>query len=94
MELNYNRDCVLQVIIWIGTENVRTNRILNDIEGYLNGLENIVMGNNTDRSQSGGMTFCEQPIYGHFVIVINKMMGSSLDEELQLELMAPEPGNT
>ena len=34
---------------------------------------------------------CASPNYGHFVIVINKMMGNSSDDQLQRELMTPEP---
>ena len=42
----------------------------------------------------GDAEFCESPPYGHFVIVINKMMGNDPDEKLQEELMNPEPDFT
>lgn len=60
-----------------------------EIKNYLNGLDNIVMGNSTKKF---GNTYCEEPAYGHLSIVINKMMGGSSDIELQKELMEPEPG--
>ena len=36
--------------------------------------------------------FCETPVYGALIIVINKMMGTATDEELLQALMTPEPG--
>ena len=41
-----------------------------------------------------GAEFCDSPPYGHFVVVINKMMGNDPDEKLQEELMNPEPDFT
>ena len=41
--------------------------------------------------KSTGSQFCVSPNYGHFVVVINKMMGDSTDEDLQMELMTYEP---
>jgi hypothetical protein len=55
-----------------------------EIENYLNGLDNIVIGNSTKKF---GNPYCEEPAYGHLSIVINKMMGGSSDIELQKELM-------
>ena len=40
------------------------------------------------------MEFCETPSYGHFISVINKMMGDDSDEQLQAELMDTEPEYT
>ena len=61
---------------------------MDKIEEYLNGLDNIVLGDKPE-----GAEFCEEPKYGQLIIVINKMMGNYADEELQQELMEPEPGN-
>ena len=35
---------IAKVIIWIGSENMATVKILYDIDEYLNSLDNIVMG--------------------------------------------------
>ena len=84
--------------MWIGAENVQTNKILFEIENYLNGLDNIVMSDASNKADEDeakgkwGTVYCEEPVYGHFVIVINKMMGGASDVELQKELMEPEPG--
>ena len=78
----------VQNIIWIGSQTVNTADILDKIEEYLNGLDNIVLGDKPE-----GAEFCEEPKYGQLIIVINKMMGNYADEELQQELMEPEPGN-
>ena len=78
-----------KVIIWIGAENLQTVKILYEINEYLNGLDNIIMDDGGELKSTG--KFCDSPNYGHFVIVINKMMGDSSDEQLSLELMTPEP---
>ena len=80
---------IAKVIIWIGAENVQTVKILKDVEDYLNGLDNIVLAD--DHKNKGPTVYCKEKVYGHFVIVINKMMGGSTDLELQKELMEPEP---
>ncbi len=59
------------------------------IQDYLNGLDNIVQGDGEDSTRE---LFCDHALYGHFVIVINKMMGTSTDPELARELLEPEPG--
>ena len=85
----------MQTVIWIGTENVQTVKILNDIESYLNGLDNIVLGqsNKTNhRRWSDTTNYCSEKVYGQLVVIINKMMGGSTDVELQRELMENEPG--
>ena len=41
--------------------------------------------------EDSGDQMCQSPNYGHFVVVINKMMGDATDEELYLALMTPEP---
>ena len=64
---------------------MQTVEILYDINEYLNGLNNIVM------DEDSGDQMCQSPNYGHFVVVINKMMGDATDEELYLALMTPEP---
>ncbi len=84
--------------MWIGAENVQTNKILLDIQSYLNGLDNIVMADDDETEKNKNPrapeVFCEEPVYGHFIVVINKMMGGASDIELQKELMEPEPGIT
>ena len=77
-----------QDIIWIGAENVQTVKILEEIEAYLNGLDNIVMGDEKNLKEA----FCDSPKYGRLTVVINKMMGGASDNQLQSELMTPEPG--
>ena len=77
---------IAKVIIWIGTENLQTAKILLDIDKYLKGLDNIVMEDKINKE-----VYCSSPAYGHFTVVINKMMGNSDDEQLQRELMSPEP---
>lgn len=79
---------IAKLVIWIGAENVQTVKILNEIDSYLNGLDNIVM-NQTIKAGD----ICPEPFYGHFVIIINKMMGGATDNQLYAELMSPEPGN-
>merc|ERR1719322_1579191 len=58
----------------------------------MNGLDNIVIDNKS--STLGAIEPCESPSYGHFISVINKMMGDDSDEKLQAELMDPEPAYT
>ncbi len=81
--------------MWIGAENVQTNKILLDIQKYLNGLDNIVIGDGSEdpKGEKFREVYCEEPVYGHFIVIINKMMGGSSDIELQKELMEPEPGS-
>ena len=67
---------------------MQTVKILEEIEAYLNGLDNIVLGDETRFKD----VFCEAPKYGRLTIVINKMMGGASDNQLQSELMTPEPG--
>ena len=65
-----------------------TAEIIKKIGAYLNGLDNIVMGTGGSKND----VFCETPVYGTLIIVINKMMGTATDEELLQALMTPEPG--
>ena len=81
---------IAKVIIWIGSENMATVKILYDIDEYLNSLDNIVMGDGSTQKTSREK-MCEFPNYGHFVVVINKMMGDASDDELFRELMTKEP---
>ena len=67
---------------------MQTVKILEEIAAYLNGLDNIVMGTSKSKIDA----FCETPVYGTLIIVINKMMGMATDEELMEALMTPEPG--
>ena len=78
---------IAKAIVWIGVENLQTAKILEEINKYLQGLNNIVMDEGTNLKEN----YCSHPAYGHFVVVINKMMGTATDEQLQIELMAPEP---
>ena len=78
----------LQNIIWIGSENVQTAKIIEEIAAYLNGLDNIVIGTGGSKID----VFCETPVYGTLIIVINKMMGTATDEEFLQALMTPGPG--
>ena len=80
---------MIQVIIWIGAENLQTTDILYKIDDYLNGLDNIIMDDGGEEKAEAKM--CNSPNYGHFVVVINKMMGNASDEDLLIELMSPEP---
>ena len=73
-----------QVILYVGEGSMNTVDLLYDIDKYLSGLNNIVMENSKKK-------MCETPNYGHFVVVINKMMGNASDEELLKELMTKEP---
>ena len=86
--MSYGHFACFQDIIWIGAENVQTVKILEEIEAYLNGLDNIVMGDEKNMKEA----FCDSPKYGRLTVVINKMMGGASDNQLQSELMTPEPG--
>ena len=55
----------------------------------MNGLDNIIMEEDTLQRKK----FCSSPKYGHFVVVINKLMGNATDEKLYDELMRTEPGS-
>ena len=70
---------------------MQTVKILEDIEAYLNGLDNIVIGDD-NVTKWRNEKFCENPKYGQLIVIINKMMGGASDIELQKELMEPEPG--
>ena len=83
---------IAKSIIWVGTESVQTVKILDDLQEYLNGLDNIVLGQN--ETTKGVNVFCKKKVYGHLTVVINKMMGGASDVELQRELMENEPGTT
>jgi len=74
-----------KVIIWIGAENVQTAKILDNVGNYLDGLDQIILNVN-DRG-----TTCKTPQFGHFAIVINKMMGNKTDQQLYQEIMTEEP---
>lgn len=82
---------IAKTVIWIGTENVQTVKILNDVQKYLNGLDNIVLGQNNE-TRKANTVFCTEKVYGQFIVVINKMMGGATDVQLQRELMENEPG--
>ena len=69
-------------IIWVGADNLHTVEILEDVEDYLNGLDNIVIGQDDQR-----VTYCKEPKYGYLIIAINMMMGDASDEQLFQELM-------
>ena len=69
---------IAKSILWIGAENVQTAKILEDIQDYLNGLDNIVL-------ESEKSVYCTEKIYGHLIVVINKMMGNTSDAELILK---------
>ena len=56
--------------------------ILYKIDEYLNGLDNIIMDDGDDKSREE--TICTSPNYGHFFVVINKMMGTASDQQLAL----------
>ena len=56
---------------------------MSQIKNYLNGLANIHM--------DGSKRASDKP-FGHFVIVINRMMGEATDEDLYTELLTIEPG--
>ena len=81
---------ISKMIIYMSEGSLTTNQLLMAIQEYLNGLDNIIMPDKLVTS-TGGNQFCESPPYGHFVVVVNKMMGSDPDEKLQEELMNPEP---
>ena len=36
-------------------------------------------------------TSCDKPKFGHFAIALNKMLGTSSDEELFAEILTDEP---
>ena len=74
-------------VVWVGEGKLETADVLEDINDYLNGLDNIIMDSASQRTD----TICEQPRYGHFFVVINKLMDDTPDEELYHELMTPEP---
>merc|ERR1719295_1489927 len=78
---------VAKMIIWVGEGTLQTAGILHDIGKYLDGLDQIIMG-----GQSSGTT-CDpkKPTFGHFAIVLNKMLGASSDEQLFAEIMTDEP---
>ena len=76
----------------MGTGNVQTVKILDDIRSYLNGLDNIILVQNENQDNSD-IKYCSEKLYGHLIIVINKMLGNDSDIKLQRELMENEPGN-
>ena len=76
----------------MGTGNVQTVKILDDIRSYLNGLDNIILVQNVNQENTD-IKYCSEKFYGHLIIVINKMLGNDSDIKLQRELMENEPGN-
>jgi len=77
---------VAKMIIWVGEGTLQTAGILHDIGKYLDGLDQIIMGG----GKTSGTT-CKDPKFGHFAIVLNKMLGSASDESLFAEIMTDEP---
>ena len=64
-------------------------QVLYEISRYLNGLDNIALDTKTEGLRED--VICEKPVYGHFIVVINKMMGQASDAQLAQELLTPEP---
>ena len=64
-------------------------QVLYEISKYLKGLDNIAFEDNMARDDM----YCTKPVYGHFLVVINKMMGTASDQQLAQELMTPEPNH-
>ena len=65
---------IAKAIVWIGVENLQTAKILDEIDKYLQGLNNIVMDEGKNFNKEN---YCSHQAYGHFVVVINKMMGTA-----------------
>lgn len=79
---------IAKVVVWVGNYNLQTVQVLSEISSYLQGLDGIVLNGG---STTGAGESCSSPMYGHFIVVINKMMGSSTDEQLTTELLTNEP---
>ena len=79
---------VSKVILWVYAGTFDTSEILYKIDDYLNGLQNIVL---EDEIQVSGQAHCENPHYGYFIVIINKMVGNTPDEKMLENLMTPEP---
>jgi len=75
---------ISKVVIWVGAENVQTARILDSLANYLEGLDQVILNDNAG-------ALCQVPQFGHFIIVINKMMGTKTDSQLYQEIMTDEP---
>ncbi len=74
-----------------------TDDILTKIGKYLNGLDNIVSNANVNANDTMPMQeeeeevlHCREPMYGHFVLVINRMLGDSSNDDMLMSLIAPD----
>jgi len=76
-----------KVIVWIHAGSVQTDQILENLNRYMDGLDQIIFD---DQNKQNTKTHCQTPRFGHIVIVINKMMGDKSDEQLFMEIMTEE----
>ena len=79
---------ISKVILWVYAGTFDTAEILYKIDDYLNGLQNIVL---EDEIHVREQKHCASPHYGYFIVVINKMVGNTPDEDMLNNLMTPEP---
>ena len=75
---------VAKVIIWITTDRLRPTDILTDVREYLNGLDRISMGDESDTSA---------PSYGQFIMVLNKMQNTDQSDDELLDDLLSYDGN-
>ena len=80
---------ISKVILWIYAGTFDTAEILYQINDYLNGLNNIVLQDYAHLN--GSKQQCTEQLYGYFIVVINKMVGDTSDEDMLRDLMTPEP---
>ena len=76
---------ITKVIIYVTSENLQTDVILNDINNYMKSLEKVIFEDGQEPEK------CEKPRYGHFIIVINKMMNAdTTNQSILKELIGIE----
>ena len=75
---------ISKTILWVYAGTLDSAKILKEINYYLNGLDNIVL---QEDSRLDETQHCVSSLYGNFIIVMNKMVGNTSDEEMLRNLM-------
>ena len=86
---------ISKVIIYVQYKYATPSEILGNIDDYLSGLEKITMDEGNMTSSGGNGIYCSRPLYGDFVIIINRMEDDgATDDDLYRSIMTPEAPGT
>jgi len=80
---------IAKMIVFLSSGPFVTDKLLQSINNYMNGLDNIVFDG--DSSTTVGVELCNKRNYGKFIAVQNKMPGEATDDKLYKDLYTEEP---